>query len=319
MLNVTNFFTDTSGSPKKKKRKKRKYEWRNRRIYSEALNMNNREFLRRYRVSKQTFNVLLELIRNKLKPGRSNNGKSVTPEERLLIFLFSAGSGISNFNAAYAHNCSEGVIHQSIDDVMKAIMSEVVPKYICLPTPEEAAKEARLFQERSNFPPRPHQPIVWGAIDGTHVCVSPPEDKRIECINRHGTHSLNCMILAGASFRIYACSTNAMGAQHDSKVYRNSDLYKALHEHNFKPIPNGIIIGDQGYPDKDPNIGTPFIEGVALNDEAKKEYNEAFIPCRLPAEQSIGVWKARFPPLRKGLEFCDLDRCSMFCQCCIGI
>ena len=298
--------------------KKRKYEFRNRRIYQEALQMNDREFLGRFRVSKKAFHVLCDLIRDELPQGRSNNGRSLLPEERVLVFLFSAGTSISMFNAAYAHGMSEGTINNCINQVMKAIIKVVVPKYITLPTSEEAHAEAKLFQERGNFPPKPHEPIVIGAIDGSHILIPSPEDKKIETINRHGTHSLNVMILGGASFRIYAAVVNCMGAQHDASVFKNSELYELLTKHNYRPIPNCVILADQAYPDSEPTVCTCFPEGLATQCERMKAFNAAFILCRLVIEQIIGVLKRRFPTLRKGLEFLDIDRCSDFVQCCIG-
>ena len=280
--------------------------------------MNDREFLGRFRVSKKAFHVLVDLIRDELPAGRSNNGRSLLPEERVLVFLFSAGTSISNFNAAYAHGMSEGTIHNCIDQVMKAICKIVVPKYITLPTSEEAREEAKLFQERGNFPPKPHEPIVIGALDGSHILIPSPDEERIETINRHGTHSLNVMLLGGASFRIYAAVTDCMGAQHDASVFKNSELYELLKLHNYRPIPNCVILADQAYPDSEPTIATCFLEGLAMHCERMKAYNKAFILCRLVIEQIIGVLKRRFPTLRKGLEFHDLERCSMFVQSCIG-
>ena len=298
--------------------KKRKYEFRKRRILEEATKMNDREFLRRFRVSRKVFNHILELIRDELPIGNSPNHQSLLPEERLLIFLFTAGTSISNFNAAYAHNVSEGTINNCLKEVMDAIEKVIVPKYITLPTTAEAMEEARLFQDRHNFPPKPHAPIVIGAIDGTHVLVTAPEDKKIECVNRHGTHSLNCMILAGASFRIYAATTSSMGAAHDAKVFETSELYKLLFLHNYCPIPNFIILADQAYPDFLSRVANPFLEGVAMNDDRMKAYNEAVIKCRNCVEQVNGVFKRRFPSLRKGLDFRDLDKASKFILCCLG-
>ena len=84
------------------------------------------------------------------------------------------------------------------------------------------------------------------------------------------------------------------------------------------PIPNCVILADQAYPDSEPTIATCFLEGLAMHCERMKAYNKAFILCRLVIEQIIGVLKRRFPTLRKGLEFHDLERCSMFVQSCIG-
>ena len=102
-----------------------------------------------------------------LPPGRSSNGMSITPEERLLVFLHWAGSGSTNLHGSYAHDMGEGSVYNCVDSVIEALYEHVAPNHIVLPTEEQARREAELFTNKSNFPP-----IVWGAIDGTHVDVS---------------------------------------------------------------------------------------------------------------------------------------------------
>ena len=78
--------------------------------------------------------------------------------------------------------------------------------------------------------------------------VNPPSGWRGECINRKNTHSINVMIVAGATHKIYAFETKACGSKHDALVYRESDLYQLLSSGQYMPFDGAIIVGDLAYP-----------------------------------------------------------------------
>jgi hypothetical protein len=101
-----------------------------------------------------------------MPPGLSSNGKSITPKERMLVFLFFASGSLFNNHASYAHGMSYGAIVESIDICINVLHKYLVPNYIRLPTQSEAKEEAELFHQASGFPA-----LVWGAVDGTHIKV----------------------------------------------------------------------------------------------------------------------------------------------------
>ena len=124
-------------------------------------------FQRMFRMSRNTFNRVLHMVAPHLPQGTSSNGMSITPEERLLVFLHWAGSGTTNLHGSYAHDMGEGTVYNCIDSVIEALYEHVAPEQIVLPTEEQARREADLFHAKSRFPR-----LIWGAIDGTHVDVS---------------------------------------------------------------------------------------------------------------------------------------------------
>ena len=60
----------------------------------------------------------------------------------------------------------------------------------------------------------------------------------------------------------------------------------------------------------DPNIATPFSDQEALEDEKKHAYNECHILARGHDEQTIGITKKRYPILRVGIPFRNLEKCA---------
>ena len=222
------------------------------------------------------------LIESDIDVGESTNGKNILPIERVLMFFWWTRACSNPIHDSITHDISDGSVYKSIDMVIEAIFKQV-PSLIQLPSEEEAFKEARLFQSRTGFPP-----IAWAAIDGTHITVrfptislfslntlifgtykwiiaslqvTPNIEYRAECRNRKNGLSINSMVCAGASFKIYAATADSPGSQHDARVYRESELYQRLTVDKFKPIPHGIILADKAYP---VSLSTNFILGVSL-------------------------------------------------------
>ena len=75
--------------------KRKPYCFRVRRIIELAMTCSDEEFHTYYRMSRECFQKLLELVQDYYPiQGESINGKSLQPDEKLLIFLFHIGSGM---------------------------------------------------------------------------------------------------------------------------------------------------------------------------------------------------------------------------------
>jgi hypothetical protein len=148
------------------KQKKPPYKFRDRRILETSREMSEEDFQRLYRMPRRVFDLLFDEMFPYLPPGLSPNKMSITAKERLFAFLFFASGSIPNRHSSYAHNMSYGAISESITICIDVLHSHLVPNYIRLPTASEAREEAQLFNLGSGFPP-----IVWGAVDGTHIRV----------------------------------------------------------------------------------------------------------------------------------------------------
>ena len=117
----------------------------------------------------------MDEIRDFIPVGYSVNGKCMTPEERVLIFLwYHTGNSFVRHDKR-SHYCSHGTICQSMDIVIRAFHESTIERksfvhrQVRLPTPMEALEEAKDFQDKSNFPPQRFRPICYAAVDGTHV------------------------------------------------------------------------------------------------------------------------------------------------------
>ena len=103
--------------------------------------------------------------------GNSTNGKSVEPHERMLNLLYFSGSNSFLKYQKWSNKLGTGTASESIRISLAIFYDNLVPKYLTLPTFEQAKKEAKLF---AKSPRHVQSEFDWPkncylAMDGTHI------------------------------------------------------------------------------------------------------------------------------------------------------
>ena len=93
-------------------------------------------------------------------------------------------------------------------------------------------------------------PLVCGCVDGTLINIDAPHLSEPAYVDRHGNHSINCMVVCGPDLSFYYSYANWPGSVHDARVLRNSGLCQRMDE-GWRPVPNGFILSDSAYPLKE--------------------------------------------------------------------
>ena len=276
--NINENQDDDNESFIRRRRPKRKYKFNKNRNIEDPNEYSDKDFRDVFRMSRQTFDLLLDIVANKFpRLGLSPNKKSIIPRQRLLMFLLIAGSDTPGcyrkHNFMLSHGCItdnmsvcidvlydgknddyEHVYNKQFNNIFLLVSELVInQKMICLPKEEEAKTEALLFSQKARGP---FPPIIFCSIDGTHVRVEPPKkkkktsalrDPRSHYYNRHDELSINVMMVVGASYKIYECVATSKGSVHDSRVFKNSDLYQLFTTYKWRPFENAMIVGDSAY------------------------------------------------------------------------
>jgi len=104
-------------------------------------------------------------------------------------------------------------------------------------------------------------------IDGCHIGFEPPGHSEEAYVNRHQTHSINGLFVAGPDHKYFYVNASAPGRLHDSRVHpyiyiskskivilsvelqvlRETTLWNSF-EQGATPFPNAVILGDSAYP-----------------------------------------------------------------------
>lgn len=257
---------------------------------SNPLDMPCDTFIKYFRVPKDLFKYLLNIIEGKL---RSPAGSaSVLPIIRLsaaLRFLAEGSYQKGAGNDLFA-GISQPTMSKSLSTILDILESEVCPTAITFPTDEAEKNEIKMaFFEKTGFPG------IVGCVDGTHVrIIAPPSNLQHIYYNRKGFHSLNVMLVCDHKLRIRYVDSNNPGSNHDSFIWSKSTLDRELSNRYQNGERNTWLLGDAGYPLK-PYLITPFrCPGDTPNAERQVRFNEIHSKARMTVERTIGVLKNVF-------------------------
>ena len=205
-------------------------------------------------------------------------------------------------------------VHRYLHLFVKAICKKR-SKYIKWYSPLEAAILADETKQRYGYP----QAI--GAIDGTHIPVTAPEDGKSDYICRKGYPSIVLQAVADCRYTFRDVYANTPGATHDASVYRRSPLSHFISTN--MPVRNneiaGVdvplhILGDPAYPLSDLIIkGYPGRNLTAEEDS----FNVYLSSSRMCIEIAFGKLKSRWRMLQKKLDVETSTVPYIVVACCI--
>ena len=200
---------------------------------------------------------------------------------QILIFLQFVGNNANYHLLRDVRGPSTNTVCTVIHRVAQAIstLEKEVIKW-----PDDVSKLPSQFFETAGFP------SVAGCIDGCHIQVIPPKKDEPSYVNRHQTHSLNVLAVAGPDLAIYFADANAPGRCHDSRVLKKSPLWQCMEVDKNLPFEGAVLLGDLGYPNREWLL-TPFPGDPG---GAKSLYNKAHRRTRNLVERAFGVIKKRY-------------------------
>jgi hypothetical protein len=150
-------------------------------------------------------------------------------------------------------------------------------------------------------------PGAIGAIDCSHFQILKPsiQNKGDEYINRKAYASFNVQATCNSKDEFTSVDARWPGSVHDSRIFRNSDIYQVL-----KTTQNlgHYLLGDSGYGIA-PWLMTPFdLRTTSLTERA---YNRLYAKERVIIERCFGQLKRRFPMMGYIIRV-DLKKVSPF-------
>ncbi|CAI6344057.1 unnamed protein product [Macrosiphum euphorbiae] len=263
---------------------------------------NDNTFLKRYRFPKL---IVMDQLLNLLGINYANNrGLPIPPILQLLTTLRFYAT--ANFQTV----CGDlrGIDQSTVSRIIKRVSHEIASRFrdhVKFPQ-----TEAEWSVIRQQFFEIAGMPGVGGCIDCTHIKIQNPGGINGEVFrNRKGWFSLNVQLVCGPLMEIHNLVVRWPGSYHDSFIFNASHACAVYSNNNH----NLILLGDNGYACK-PYIFTPLLNPVT---NAEKNYNKAHIKTRNIVERVFGVWKRKFPCLRRGLANSPNTIISIIVACAV--
>ncbi|XP_018569031.1 putative nuclease HARBI1 [Anoplophora glabripennis] len=190
-------------------------------------------FRRRFRLSKETVHILVQ-IEDQLEY-RYDLNNCVSPINQLLVTLrlYSTGGHldlVADFAGMHLSTVSRIIVR-----VSEAI-ANLSQNYVSMPTNINSIRATQQnFYDVANFP------RVIGAVDGTHCrIISPGGDDPEVFRNRKGYFSINAQFVCDSRLKILNVVARWPGSTHDSPIFNNSRLKMDFENNQYQ---NCLLLG----------------------------------------------------------------------------
>ena len=253
------------------------------------------QFLFHFRVTRETFGELVNLIRGHSVFQRSSDarGKHQKPASHQLLVLLkcfgSQGNQACSMALSTFFGVGKGVIDYCRKNALEALLALEEQTYFW-PTAEERKAMSNQIKEKHLFP------HCVGLIDGTLLpLATKPELHGENYLSRKRFHAIVMLVVCDDQARITHCHVGWPGSVHDNRVWRTCNLHNNRHQ-MFSPKEH--LLGDSAFTPS-VHMVPPFktCPGQAL-DANQTAFNTLLASPRVKSEHCIGILKGRFPLLR---------------------
>ncbi|XP_055344565.1 uncharacterized protein LOC129592532 [Paramacrobiotus metropolitanus] len=227
-----------------------------------------------------------------------------------LCRLGSSGNAAFVGCVARKFGVSEGTVDLSTRRVILALIS-IEKDVVRWPTSAEKKEIKHRIKSSHHFP------SCIGFVDGTDIVLAvKPALNGEDYFSRKKSYSLSAMVVCDDNKRITYTCCGFTGATHDSRVYKNTELWRNSGKY-FKK--DEYILADSAYA-VSTTVLPPYRKGEKERSIANRRFNKQHSRLRVKVEHCIGMLKNRFQCL-KGLRVliaCKADhaRAVMWFRAC---
>nr|CAH7765161.1 unnamed protein product [Callosobruchus chinensis] len=249
--------------------------------------LNDAKFSNYFRLTREQFSEVHELIKNKIETSGSN-AASIGTEEKLGLFLRYLASGNSYKSIGYSYRMGDRTVSTIVNLVSKAMWKVLKPL------------------KGGN------SPHCVGAIDGKHVVIKKPTKTGSSYFNYKQTFSIVLMVATDSAYRFISIDVGSMGRFSDGNIFASSVLGKKIMKQTLKlpqpslippidsPIPY-VFVADEAFPLLE-NVMRPFPRRSVTDNYERKVFNYRLSRARQTVECSFGILSSRFRIFQKPFE-----------------
>ena len=305
------------------KPKRRKRYWKRRRSEDWWKNtvpgFDDEEWYENFRMRKGTFDWLCSQLDpilkphpNPVAPGRS----IISTEKRVAIALYKLAHVAEYKVVGNTFGVHKSSVHNCLYSFCIAICELLQRDFINFPDEDEADEISKRFESIT------HLPNIVGAIDGSHIPITPPEEGNADFINRKCSHSVVLQAIVDDQYLFRDVSCKLPGSCHDVDALKESNFYKNVgnimpkgsKSIDGKEIPY-VILGDPAYP-----LLPWLLKNYNYDRNISPEmdsFNVYLNKGRVVVENAFGRLKARWRILCKRSEVNHKFMATIVLACCI--
>lgn len=185
---------------------------------------------------------------------------------------------------------AKSTLSQSVTRVIH-VLNNMAHRIIKWPTEQEMVRIERGFRRMAGLRD------VIAAVDGTYVKIDAPEEHPEQYINRKCFHGITLQAMCDNNLKFIHCFTGYPSSVHDSRIFRNSDIYKDVNANVNMYFPaNRYLLGDKAYPCLRWCI-PPYIDRGLMTGQQRK-FNSVHAKTRQIIERAFALLFGRFRRLK---------------------
>ncbi|XP_026056804.1 putative nuclease HARBI1 [Carassius auratus] len=273
-----------------------------------------------FRMSRDTFEYVLQLVRPSLLRKTTGWRKPLEPRLRLAVVLWWYATPSEYRTISCLFGLGISTVCMLVRQVTYALKATLFKRFICMPQGQRLQKTIDGFVARG-------YKMCAGAIDGCHIPIIKPHEDQAAYCNRKGWHSIVLQAVVDHNVCFTDVYVGWPGRTHDARVLANSPIYQMAEAQDGYLFPreksmvvNGVevpihLIGDAAYPLKKWLMkGFPNHQNLTLN---QSHYNFCLSSARMVVENAFGRLKGRWRCLLKRNDV-DINIVSdIVVACCI--
>ena len=267
---------------------------------------------------RETFLYLCEQLRGDIEPEYTNMRNSISLETRIAVTLWCLATTVEYRTIAHLFGISRSSVCLIVQNTCRAIVRRLMPAYIKFPSGDALEAVVHGFQQLFNISP------CAGAIDGSHIPITPPVLNHTDYYNRKGWYSVILQAVVDHQYLFRDINVGWPGSVHDARVLAHSALFRKAEEGT---ILNGqskqiegctipvFLIGDSAYP-----LLKWLIKPYPENDhmtEQRRNFNYQLSRARIVVENAFGRLKARWRRLVKKNDVIVKNVRHVIAACCV--
>ena len=178
--------------------------------------MTDEQFKENFRLDRSTFRILLQHIESYFRKKNTNFHPCISVEKKVCCALYALGSTAELRTIANLFGIGKSTARQLLQHFCSILVDIFFSRLVRFPTTnDEIKKTIDGFAQKYSYP------LCLGALDGTHISVTPPKGFETDYLNFKKFYSVIMLAVVDAEFRFTYINVGAPGRSNLADVIKS--------------------------------------------------------------------------------------------------